>query len=475
MGKERLDRSALATLLVCAGVLAYTTFQWGGVVRTGRYESLLVLGLLAIFFTLRGSRDKWSLAPDRVVRWTTILLPIYVLLQLVPLPISVLRVLSPAHAEMVDALAPIGAKTDFASLSVFTAGTFQYLLLICGYLVIFFIIRELTCRFEERRWLATWPLIGIGAFEACLGLWQSLSANGHQVRWGTYANGNHYAGFLEMILPFAVVYPIAVLRRDRSRWNSPLRPAVSACGVWALAALMVAGVVYSFSRMGFIAVLFSLFVVGILVIGTRQLGSITRSRGRKSLAAGTLAGLVLGAFVVLPPTTLVQRFADLVSTDKLTADGRMQLWAETIPVISAYKFFGCGLNGYETAVAKYNLSGAVLTVDFAHNDYLQLLAELGFLGFLILAVLASSILRTAVRGTLESSEPEAAYFAVACTGALVAILLHSLADFNLYIPANAMLLAWIAGMTAGNRISTGAGQRPRTGLNIRNLSRANGS
>ncbi|HXW14884.1 MAG TPA: hypothetical protein VEN79_10275, partial [Terriglobia bacterium] len=40
-------------------------------------------------------------------------------------------------------------------------------------------------------------------------------------------------------------------------------------------------------------------------------------------------------------------------------------------------------------------------------------------------------------------------FAVACAGALAAILVHSLADFNLYIPANAMLLAWISGMVAG--------------------------
>jgi hypothetical protein len=40
---------------------------------------------------------------------------------------------------------------------------------------------------------------------------------------------------------------------------------------------------------------------------------------------------------------------------------------------------------------------------------------------------------------------------VACAGSLAAILLHSLADFNLYIPANAMLLAWIAGLTVGIR------------------------
>jgi O-antigen ligase len=93
----------------------------------------------------------------------------------------------------------------------------------------------------------------------------------------------------------------------------------------------------------------------------------------------------------------------------------------------------------------------LLTYDFAHNDYLQLLAELGVMGFAIGATLAFSVVRTAVRRAVGSRDPGARYFAVACAGALAAILVHSLADFNLYIPANAMLLVWIAGMTAGLR------------------------
>ena len=56
-----------------------------------------------------------------------------------------------------------------------------------------------------------------------------------------------------------------------------------------------------------------------------------------------------------------------------------------------------------------------------------------------------------MRKSVGFRDPGARYFAVACAGALAAILVHSLADFNLYIPANAMLLAWIAGMTAGLR------------------------
>ena len=248
----------------------------------------------------------------------------------------------------------------------------------------------------------------------------------------------------------------ALLRRARSRGHSlapdtrHLEPALAACGVWALAGLMFAGIVFSFSRMGFVATLFSLFVMGTLAFGTRQLSWVASSRKRQGGAVGLVAALVLAGFVFLPPDKLILRFAQLVSTD-VTGGGRAQLWAETIPLIRAYPVFGCGLGGYETAFSRFKVSGVLVTDDFAHNDYLQLLAELGLVGFTIGATLAFSVVRMAVRRAVRSADPGARYFAVACAGALAAILLHSLADFNLYIPANAMLLAWIAGMTAGLR------------------------
>ena len=441
------DKAALAVL---GGVLAYVAFEWAGVARTGRYEYLLLLGLLAMILSLVRARDEWAPLPGGVVRWTLALLPAYVLVQVVPLPVSLVRMLSPARAEGVAALDQIGAKVNLTSLSVSPATTFQSFLLVCGYLIIFLLVRELTWRFDDSGWLAVWPIVAIGALEAGLGLCQYFGGTGEQVRWGTYANHNHYAGFLEMALPFAVVYPVALLRRARSRGHSPLTPALAACGVWALAGLMFAGIVHSFSRMGFIATLFSLFVMGTLAFGTRQLSWVASSRKRQGGAVGLVAAVVLAGFVFLPPDKLILRFAQLVSTD-VTGGGRAQLWAETIPLIRAYPFFGCGLGGYETAFWRFKVSGPLLTDDFAHNDYLQLLAELGLVGFAIGATLAFSVVRMAVRRAVRSTDPGARYFALACAGALAAILLHSLADFNLYIPANAMLLAWIAGMTAGLR------------------------
>jgi O-antigen ligase len=443
---KSLDRTVLAAL---GGVLAYVAFQWGGVVRAGRYEYLLLLGLLAMILSFGRARKDWSSLPGGALRWALALLPAYVLMQVVPLPVSLVRVLSPARAEALAALDLIGAKVNFASLSVSPAATFQSFLLVCGYLIIFLLVRELTCRFDDSCWLAIWPIVAIGALEAGLGLSQYFGRTAEQVRWGTYANHNHYSGFLEMALPFAVVYPVGLLRRARSRGHSPMTPALGACGVWALAGLMFAGIVHSFSRMGFIAALSSLFVMGTLAFGTRQLSWVASSRKRQIVTVGLVAAMVLAGFVFLPPDKLVLRFARLVSTGD--AADRAQLWAETIPLIRAYPFFGCGLGGYETAFMRFKVSEPLLTDDFAHNDYLQLLAELGVVGFGIGATLAFSVVRMAIRRAVKSPDPEARYFAVAGVGALAAILLHSLADFNLYIPANAMLLAWIAGMTTAKQ------------------------
>ena len=222
-----------------------------------------------------------------------------------------------------------------------------------------------------------------------------------------------------MALPFAVMYPVALLRRAHSRWHSSVAPALAASSVWALAVLIFAAIILSFSRMGFIATLSSLFVMGALVLGTTQLGWVTGSRSRRWVGVGIVAALVLAGFVFLPPERLIQRFARFVSTDGLTGDGRTGLWAETIPLIKAYPVFGCGLGGYETAFSRFKISGILVTDDFVHNDYLQLLAELGLVGFVIGGALAFSVVRMALRGAVKSSDPEAHYFAVACVGALV--------------------------------------------------------
>lgn len=171
-----------AALITLGGVLAYVAFQWGGAVRTGRYEYLLVLGLLAMILSLGRARDEWAPLPGGVVRWTLVLLPAYVLIQVVPLPVSLVRVLSPARAEGVAALDLIGAKVNLTSLSVSPAATFQSFLLVCGYLIIFLLVRELTWRLRVEN--AVIPSAALGQSGA-----RNLAVNAFPLLGGGGARG----------------------------------------------------------------------------------------------------------------------------------------------------------------------------------------------------------------------------------------------------------------------------------------------
>jgi O-antigen ligase len=364
------------------------------------------------------------------------LLPAYVLLQTVPLPLAVVRVLSPGRAQMLDALGPAGAKVSFASLSVFPAGTFQQFLLICGYMAVFLLVRELMWSFADRPWLVVGPVILVAALEAALGLAQYFGGADDSMRRGTYANRDHFAGFLEMALPFAVMYPVAVFRRVRSRERQSMGCAVKSAAVGAVAQLILLGIIFSFSRSGFIAALGAIFMMGALGLTSRK---------KRCAAVGVVAALVLASFVFLPPEKLIFRFAK----DELKVEDRPELWAETLRLVREYPVLGCGMGGYGSVFVSANLSRPLATDEHAHNDYLQLLLELGVMGFAIGAWLAWLVVRQGVRAIAAGSGGDTRYLGLASIGALTAISIHSFTDFNLYIPANAMLLAWIAGLTTG--------------------------
>ena len=225
-----LDRTALAAL---GAVLAYVAFQWGGAVRTGRYEYLLLLGLLGMILSLR-AREQWAPLPGNFVRWALALLPAYVFMQVVPLPVSLVRVLSPARAQAVAALDLIGAKVNFASLSVSPAATFQSFLLVCGYLIIFLLVRELTWRFDDSCWLLIWPILGIAALEAGLGLWQYFGERGsksHGERTPTITTTRaswRWRCRLRWCTPWC--FCAALAREGTRRWL--LRWRLAACGHW---------------------------------------------------------------------------------------------------------------------------------------------------------------------------------------------------------------------------------------------------
>ena len=443
-----LDLLTIVYLSSLAAIFGYAVFQFGGVPPIEWNICLLILGLLALVYWLRTPTPDLAPPLDRRLCWLVALLVGYVVFQLVPLPIFLLRVLSPARAELLQGLDQVVPGSAFAPLSVAPVDTFSHFLRIAGYALVFLAVREITWRISHRPWTLAFPVILIAALEAGIGLLQHSAGEPAAIAHGTYVNRNHFAGLLEMALPFAAIYPVAVMRRGRSRRRSPLGPALKACAVWAVAGLILLGIIYSLSRMGLVAALCSLFVMGVLALG----GGLPARK--KSPVVGLVIGLIVLSFVFLPPDQLIFRYAQIASAEGITAEGRLLLWGETLDLIRAYPLFGCGLGSYGSAFLKYKVSEPLVSDPYAHNDYLQLLAELGAIGFLIAGALVLAVLAKAVRATSQHSDPGGRCLALACTGAIAAILIHSTVDFNLYIPANAMLLAWISGTAVGLTFSS---------------------
>ncbi len=297
-------------------------------------------------------------------------------------------------------------------------------------------------------------LLLLGVFEAAYGLVQYLTG-WQKILWyervyyresatGTYVNHNHYAGFLEMVIPFAVARALVALPRAG---NHRAHGAAGKAAMFLfLAAVLVLAVVFSESRMGLIACVGSL----------TAMAAVLRRRGRNPaaprgvLGAGLILLLLAGSaalMIWMGPEPVFSRFAAL--SDQLgpgAAGGRLAVWADTLRLIGERPLAGIGLGAFEAAYTKVQTVDVNARVDHAHNDYLQVAAELGVPAAICFwAMIFTLATRTARACWIPANRTRQA-ISLGATGALAALLLHSLTDFNLYIPANGLVFAVVLGL-----------------------------
>jgi O-antigen ligase len=142
------------------------------------------------------------------------------------------------------------------------------------------------------------------------------------------------------------------------------------------------------------------------------------------------------------------RFTELASTDNVSADARGQIWRDTAGLIKAFPLFGCGLGGFQSCFMRFKTVAPMQTVDYAHNDYLQGFAEMGVIGFVAGLLFVGRLLQQTLRGVRCAHSVDERYLAIGCLASMIAMLLHSLVDFNMYVPANGMAFAWVAGIAS---------------------------
>ena len=254
--------------------------------------------------------------------------------------------------------------------------------------------------------------------------------------FGPFVSKNHFAGYVGMTALLALGLAVSLASRGRGReWTTRWR-ATGVVLALVAALAMALGVLVSLSRGGAI----SLAVGALAFVAFRMRPRDSEQRiGPLVPSLAVAAALATILLLVLPPQAH-ERLRSMTGTSF-----RLDTWRDTLRMASSSPWVGQGLGSFEDAYPRFKRSHGELRVEHAENDYLETLAEVGLIG-LALAFAALLLCGTRVLGARTSSRVRR--LGAGALAGLVALLTHSALDFNLRVPSNAILAAFLASVVA---------------------------
>jgi O-antigen ligase len=262
-------------------------------------------------------------------------------------------------------------------------------------------------------------------------VWFSIKPYPHRGS-GTYICPNHLGGFLEMLVPLGLAYTLA------SRLNHVLKIFVGYASL-----VILGGIAVTVSRGSWISTVLALLLFFVI---------LSFQRTHRLAAFLALVFIIGGGAFLIPKSHFFhQRAKQLVNTQtgQIDDDTRFDLWGAAIRIWRENPWWGVGPAHFDRRFRNFRPEAIQLQPDRAHNDILNTLADWGIVGATLvvftLLLLGLGVVKTwsAVRVTQrdigERKRSNKFAFVLGASIGLVAILIHSAVDFNMHIPANAIV------------------------------------
>jgi O-antigen ligase len=213
--------------------------------------------------------------------------------------------------------------------------------------------------------------------------------------------------------------------------------------------LMGIALLLSGSRGGFVSLLAEIFFLVIFTTKTKSSGQAAIKIG---LSVLLISVIVFGAILIGGESSLT-RFAETAASQDFSTN-RTHIWSVTLDVIKNNLPLGAGFGSFGAAYTPYDSLGGLERVEQSHNDYLQVLADAGIVGFLLGAFFLYELFRTGLKNA-EASNKFRRGIAVGALAGCFAILVHSLFDFVLHITAVTMLFITLVSLVvlSGNKFT----------------------
>jgi O-antigen ligase len=440
-------------LLVLA--VAWGVFAFGAVYGWGYWPLIATSPIVAVLAVVSTRGSRRNVSPERSVTTSLVVFAAAAAVQLVPIRLTTLGAVAPQTLGLLRQMNPAVATGALRthSLSVAPDATAVGL---CLFAAMATLALSSTVVFSLRgaRPFAR-VLVVVGAAVAIVGIVQQPLFTGRiygfwtpvgGTPYGPFVNRNHFAGWMLMALPVTLgVFLGEVTRamrdvratwRDRLLWFSSTE--ASRLLLVAVAAIVMAlALVLTMSRSGMTALALACGLTAAFV-GRRE-----RIRGRGGVAVACLLVLIVVVAGWAGPAAIAARFSEGQAAD---LDGRFGAWADANDVRRHFPITGTGLNTYGVAMVLYQRHDRSHRYTEAHNDYLQLAAEGGWLLTIPAACALVAFVRVVRRRLVDEVSAAAYWLRVGAVTGIAAIALQESVEFSLQMPGNAALFAILCGI-----------------------------
>jgi len=454
---ERLIQVLLALLLIFTPIAFGSMEIWAFSLMELGILSTILLGTIQSLIQKTPSRPGSYAIRNRQSVMLAIFLGLFllfVLLQMLPLPAGVLKILSPKTYVLRSALSFEPSALSFP-LSFYPFLTQIEFLKWFALIALFLFLLQWRALNKRRRILIS-VIMFVGIFESLYGMIEFFSGHEHILHVdasslissvkGTFINRNYFAGYLLMVIPLAIGY---IFHRESfdgdlsMGWRRRLSSIDGKTYFLVFGViLMILALLLSASRMGIMSLLLSFTVVALLFRNPKR-----RQRFAKTPILILGLAVLWGAWISLD--AVISRFFAISESFEV----RWEIWTNTLQIIKDFPLLGSGLGTFIQIFPAYRSFHVEGYVSHAENDLLQLASEVGLVGMGLLIIAFLFLFLKAFSGICKlSPEDSQRYIAIGGLVGTLAIMVHSMVERNIQVPANAFLFTFILALVL--KIST---------------------
>ncbi|MGA2775293.1 MAG: O-antigen ligase family protein [Candidatus Omnitrophota bacterium] len=239
----------------------------------------------------------------------------------------------------------------------------------------------------------------------------------------SYVNHNHFAGYLELTIPLTLGFIFSHLAESKPK-KIILTLAIS---------IQAAAFILTQSRGGWLSLLIALLIMGVVLIKNKEL------KVKYFIISIILLALLFG-FITFNEKEVLQRVGTMGSAVfkpqglELSLEGRNKIWEGALGMIKDKPLLGVGIGDFDAGFYRFCPEGFAMRAVYAHNDYLQMAAEMGLLAPLLMLLIFATIISAGIR---QGEHP----LLLGCAIGVLSLALHGFVDFNFHIPANMLLFS----------------------------------